>query len=158
MEVRIRMAKENQEKKGWVDDLTKIDVGGNYLTIHNAFKYIFSIDLSKKPKEVDKQYKGKDAGTKYQWHVTLFNFEKVSPSGASYLKEEKPKKYKKIMNLESGQDYILELPKGATKDLAIFIKEKNYDSDQLISMTRTGDGFKTKYHFSIATEEELGYD
>ncbi len=56
--------------------------------------------------------------------------------------------------MDLNENYILELPKGATKNLAIFLKEKNYKDNTLITMTRSGDSFDTKYHFAIATEDE----
>jgi hypothetical protein len=141
----------------WVEELSNLEIGGEYLTIHNAFKYIISIDLGEKPKEVQKTYKGKDAGTRFQFTATLFNLEIIDKELASELKEEKPDKFEKIMNMEAGEEKVLELPKGATKEFAKFIKEKDLTSKQLIALTRSGEGWQTEYNFRLANEEELGY-
>ncbi|MBA7492889.1 hypothetical protein ES702_03442 [subsurface metagenome] len=146
---------ENENENDWLSDYTTMDVGGNFLIIHNAFKYIFTIDLSKKPDEVKKQYEGEDAGTKFQWHIILFNFEVMSKNKEKNLKKQKPEKYEKIMDMELNENYILELPKGATKNLAIFLKANKYHNNTLITMTRSGTEFDTKYYFEIATENDI---
>lgn len=146
---------EDYNEDDWLSDYTTMDVGGNFLIIHNAFKYIFTIDLSKKPDEVKKQYEGEDAGTKFQWHIILFSFEVISKNKEKNLKKQKPEKYEKIMDMELNENYILELPKGATKNLAIFLKANKYHNSTLITMTRSGTEFDTKYYFELATENDI---
>jgi len=137
----------------WLEKLSKMDVGGgDFLSIANGFEYILSINTEIEPREVEKTWEGKPSGSKFQWRSNLFDLKIDQPILSEALKLTNLKKWEKIMSIKKGSDYILELPKGASRDLAEFLlkqKKKNI----LISMIRTGEKNSTKYNFKLAILE-----
>jgi len=137
----------------WLEKLSKMDVGGgDFLTLANGFEYIFSIKTEIELREVEKTYEGKPSGTKFQWRCNLFDLKIEQPVLSEALKLTNLKKHEKIMSIKKGQDYILEIPKGASRDLAEFLL-KQEKKDILISMIRTGEKNTTKYNFKLAILE-----
>ena len=65
-----------------------------------------------------------------------------------------PDKCEQIEVQELNKAHVLELPKGATKELAQFILDNKVKKLTQISIKRSGEKAKTKYHFTLPIDSE----
>ena len=130
-----------------LEEMAKKEVGGNFLRYDNGFEFTFQI-VSFEIEEMEKEYQGKKSGTKYQWRILLKNISIINNKIVDYIKEVNPEKYDKIVNQETNKTYVLELPKTASKDLAIFCLDNQIKISDQLKMTRTGEKAATKYLFN----------
>jgi len=91
---------------------------------------------------------------KFQWRVILKDIQIQNQKIVDYKQEINPDKFDKIVSQEKNNLYILELPKGATKELALFCLDKKVNTTNLLSFYRTGDKNKTAYHFALEEIKE----
>lgn len=119
-----------------------------FIPIDNGFSYTISVAPDKMPIKTEKEgYIEKDKKqTKWQFEVLLHDFKIHNKSYAEILETENEKKYDKIIKLQLGDVYILELGKQGTVALAKAIREYGYVK---FIMYRTGSKFKTMYHFEV---------
>lgn len=138
-----------------LEELAKMNVGGNFLRFDNGWEFIFQV-VNFEPEEVDKEYQGKKAGTKFQWNVLLKDIKINNQKIVDYKSEINPEKSELILAQELNKAYTLELPRGATKELAKFIIDNKVKKSNPISMVRKGEKSDTTYHFSFPLDlEEL---
>lgn len=130
-----------------IEELAKIEVGGNFLRFDNGFEFNYQI-VNFEPEEVEKEYQGKKSSSKFQWKILLKDITIINKKITDYIQEVNPDKYEKILAQELNKSYILELPKTASKELAIFCLENQIKVSDQIKMTRTGDKTNTKYLFN----------
>ena len=135
-----------------LEELAKMDVGGNFLRFDNGWEFTFQI-VDFEPNEVEKEYQGKKAGIKHQWRIILKEIEIQNQKIVDYKQEINNEKYLKIITQEKNTSYILELPKGATKTLSQFCLDNKVKTNTLIAFYRTGDKSNTEYHFNIVIQE-----
>lgn len=136
-------------------ELAKMSVGGNFLRFDNGWEFIFQI-VNFEPIEVEKEYQGKKAGHKFQWNILLKDVRINNQKIVDYKMEINPDKSKKITEQEFNTAYTLELPRGATKELAQFILDNKVKHSTEISMVRKGEKSNTTYHFALSLDlEEL---
>ncbi len=129
-----------------LEELAKIEVGGNFLRFDNGFEFAFQI-VNFEPEEVEKEYQGKKS-TKFQWKILLKDITVINKKITDYIQEVNPDKYKKILAQELNKSIVLELPKTASKELAIFCLENQTKVSDQVKMTRTGEKSNTKYLFN----------
>ena len=136
-------------------ELAKMSVGGNFLRFDNGWEFIFQV-VNFEPIEVEKEYQGKKAGSKFQWNVLLKDIKINNQKIVDYKTEINPEKSELIIAQEFNKAYTLELPKGATKELAKFILDNKVKKLTQISMVRKGEKSNTTYHFALSLDiEEL---
>ena len=129
-------------------ELAQMNVGGNFLRFDNGWEFIFQV-VNFEPIEVDKEYQGKKAGTKFQWNILLKDIKINNKKIVDYKTEINPEKSELIISQELNNAYTLELPKGATKELAKFIIDNKVKKLTEISMVRKGEKANTTYHFAF---------
>jgi len=129
-----------------LEEVAKIKIGGNFLRFDNGFEFAFKL-VNFEPNEVEKEYQGKKSGTKFQWFILLQDIAIINKKIADYIQEINSEKYNKIVGQELNKEYILELPKTASKELAIFCLENQIKTSDRVFMTRTGEKSNTKYIF-----------
>ncbi|KKK97736.1 hypothetical protein LCGC14_2649790 [marine sediment metagenome] len=141
-----------------LEELANISVGGNFLRYSNGFKFLFNI-VDFEPEEVIKPaYKPtekKKTQRKFQWRVLLKAIKIGNPIVMDYLNEVDPAKTKSIQEQEINNAYLLELPPGASKQLAQYCIDEKIKISDTIEMLRTGDKQTTKYAFIKSIPEEL---
>ena len=135
-----------------LEELAKMNVGGNFLRFDNGWEFTFQI-VDFEPEEVEKEYQGKKAGTKFQWRIILKDIQVQNQKIVDYKQEINNEKYLKIITQEKNTSYILELPKGATKQLSQFCLDNEVKTNTIIVFHRTGDKAQTEYHFYLALKE-----
>ena len=139
-----------------LEELAKISVGGNFLRYSNGFIFSFNI-VDFEPEQVLKPaYKDKTkTQRKFQWRVLLKNIRIGNPIVIDYLNEVDAVKTKAIQEQEINNAYVLELPPGASKQLAQYCIDEKIKISDTIEMVRTGDKQTTKYAFIKSIPEEL---
>jgi len=130
-----------------LEEMSKMEVGSNFLRFDNGFEFTFQI-VNFEPEEVEKDYQGKKAGSKFQWKILLKAISIVNKKITDYIQETNKEKYEKILSQELNKNYLLELPKTASKELAIFCLENQIKISNSIKMSRTGEKSSTKYLFN----------
>ena len=142
-----------------LEEMAKIDVGGNFLRYSNGFIFLFNI-VSFEPEEVQKPAFGSTPEKpkkqkKYQWRILLKNIKVGNQIVVDYLNEVNAEKVAKILAQEYNKAYTLEVPPGASKILAQFCLDEKVAISDIIEMVRTGDKQTTKYAFIKSIPEEL---
>jgi len=141
------MSENNTPRKISISDLANLATGA-FMPIDNGFEYHITPAPDKEPVEIWKEgFVNKDeVKRRFQFEVLLHDLKVFDKSYADILKKENEKKHKRIMGLELGSTYILELgPKGAIK-FAETIEEHGYVKYR---MYRTGSSFKSEMHFEV---------
>lgn len=137
------------EENNYLIELSKLDVGGNYVPSADGLIVTFKlVDHTKKYTEVEKTYEGKK-NVKHQWAVVVhgISFNKKAYREILTDSEEGIKKLKRIDEFEKGNESVLELSRTASKQLGVFMLENKITSEHLIKYLRTGTGGKTQYAF-----------
>ena len=137
-----------------LEDVANMEVdAGSFLKIDNGYSFIFQIPnpMEQELPEVEKTFEGKKAGTKIQWRVLLKEVKIQNLKIVEYKRELNKEKCDKIEKQQDNKVYTLELPKGASKQLAKYILDQGAKSTQALKMWRTGEGFQTKYNFIQAS-------
>jgi len=129
-----------------LEEMAKMEVGGNFLRFDNGFEFTFQI-ANFEPEKVDKEYQGKKAGEKFQWRILLKDITVINKKITEYLQEINKEKYDKIIKQDLNKAYLLELPKSASKELAVFCLENQIKLSDSIRMSRIGEKSNTKYLF-----------
>lgn len=147
---------ENQEKKPWYEDASTAPIAGSpFLPIGNGFEYYLKFEDINSPEqdqEVEKQDLQGRTIKKYWYKVVLAGVRVANKTLVDALQYEYPEKVERIKALKAKEEYILELPKTARRDLGIFILKSKLKSGEAFSMMRTGKGGRTRYVFKRLSE------
>lgn len=141
------MTDKEESEMSYLDELINLEVGGNKIPSASGLVITCKLlDSTKRPKDYISDYEGKKS-KKFKWEIKLISLTWSKPAYEEVLGTEKPKKLEYIKNFIPAKDVnILELSPTATKQFALFIKEKGI-TDDLIKYMRTGTGNDTKYQF-----------
>ena len=137
----------------WLNEVEKKTSMQSYgLEIANGFRYLVKVNITQHPQPIVETYDGRDT-EKYQFNVMLIKVTEKEELDIALLKRENEKKYVRISTMKCPNEQLLKLSKRQTNSFIKFIKsniDKIKDTTAVsVVIWRTGQSFKTAYHFTL---------
>ena len=147
----INMSTENNID--WLNEVEKATSVRTYgMEIANGFRYLIKVNITQQPQPIVETYENRDT-EKYQFNVILNKVTEKEELDIALLKRENEKKYVRISTMKVPSDQMLKLSKRQTNSFIKFIKsniDKIKDKSAVnVVMWRSGQSFKTEYHFLL---------
>ena len=137
----------------WLNEVEKATSVRTYgMEIANGFRYLIKVNITQQPQPIVETYENRDT-EKYQFNVILNKVTEKEELDIALLKRENEKKYVRISTMKVPSDQMLKLSKRQTNSFIKFIKsniDKIKDKSAVnVVMWRSGQSFKTEYHFLL---------